>query len=453
MKRKLLAAILSCAMTATVLAGCGQTAEAPAGEVTTLPADSSTPAAEDAEAPAADASADEGEIYMFISSPEYADAINTLIEEYKNVAPNVTINYETTQNDYPTMLKAKLNSGEVPDIFSSTSGKEIDTYLEYSYDLSNDPIMTTMDPAVASSMSSTENGGKGCYGFAIKGNYFGIVYNKEMFETAGIAKFPETASELKDACDKLTAAGFKPFTTGFAEWWVFKHTYQSFVNAAADGAGISTADLVTKFEKGEAKVSDYPELYDNYFAFLDLAKEYGDAKPLETDLSAEEAAFANGEVAMVLGQGAWIESDVLSINPDIKIGFAGYPTTEDAAETKVISGSDQALHVNKDSKNLQATLNFVNWWYTSDYGKSWFTDVAGVVPPIVTDAPSEFEIIKQGAALSDEKGSGALAICYSTDSWHQTCGQILQSYIAGTISKDEACAQIEEQWAAIDGAK
>ncbi len=453
MKRKLLAAILSCAMTVTVLAGCGQTAEAPAGEVTTLPADSSTPAADDAEAPAADASADEGESYMFISSPEYADDINTLIEEYKNVAPNVTINYETTQNDYPTMLKAKLNSGEVPDIFSSTSGKEIDTYLEYSYDLSNDPIMTTMDPAVASSMSSTENGGTGCYGFAIKGNYFGIVYNKEMFETAGIAKFPETASELKDACDKLTAAGFKPFTTGFAEWWVFKHTYQSFVNAAADGAGISTADLVTKFEKGEAKVSDYPELYDNYFAFLDLAKEYGDAKPLETDLSAEEAAFANGEVAMVLGQGAWIESDVLSINPDIKIGFAGYPTTEDAAETKVISGSDQALHVNKDSKNLQATLNFVNWWYTSDYGKSWFTDVAGVVPPIVTDAPSEFEIIKQGAALSDAKGSGALAICYSTDSWHQTCGQILQSYIAGTISKDEACAQIEEQWAAIDGAK
>lgn len=454
MKRKLLAALLSCAMTVTMLAGCGstagtETAEPKAAETTASADTSSTEAA----APAADASEDSGEIYMFISSPEYADAINTLIEEYKKVAPNVTINYETTQNDYPTMLKAKLNSGDVPDIFSSTSGKEIDTYLEYSYDLSNEAIMTTMDPAVASSMSSTANGGTGCYGFAIKGNYFGIVYNKEMFEAAGISKFPETTSELKDACDKLTAAGFKPFTTGFAEWWVFKHTYQSFVNAAADGAGISTADLVTKFEKGEAKVSDYPELYNNYFEFLDLAKQYGDAKPLETDLSAEEAAFANGEVAMMLGQGAWVEADCLSINPDLKIGFAGYPTTEDAAETKVISGSDQALHVSKDSENLQATLNFVNWWYTSDYGKAWFTDVAGVVPPILTSAPSEFEIIKQGAALADAKGSGALAICYSTDSWHQTCGQILQSYIAGTITKDEACAQIEEQWAAIDGAK
>ncbi|MCR5487784.1 MAG: extracellular solute-binding protein [Lachnospiraceae bacterium] len=442
MKKKVLSAILCAAMALSALTGCTSVAPAPAG---------AEASAEDAGS--GDASADSGEIYMFISSPEYADAINTLIEEYKNVAPGVTINYETTQNDYPTLLKAKLNSGEVPDIFSSTSGKEIDTYLEYSYDLSGEPIMDTMDPAVASAMASTANGGTGCYGFAIKGNYFGVVYNKDIFEEAGITEFPETVSALADACEKIEAKGYKPFTTGFAEWWVFKHTYQSFVNAAADAAGISTAELVAKFEKGEAKVSDYPELYENYFAFLDNAVKYGDAKPLETDLSSEEAAFANGEAAMMLGQGAWVEADCLAINPDLKIGFAGYPVTEDAAECKVISGSDQALHVSKDSANLQTVLNFVNWWYTSDYGKAWFTEVAGVVPPIVSDAPSDFEVIKQGSALSAEKGSGALAICYSTDSWHQTCGQILQSYIAGTITKDEACKQIEEQWAAIDGAK
>ena len=438
MKKRVLSALLGATMAFSLLAGCAM----PAG--TAAPASSGA----DASAEVSDAS---GEIYMFISSPEYADAINELIEEYKNVAPNVTINYETTQNDYPTLLKAKLNSGEVPDIFSSTSGKEIDTYLEYSYDLSEEPIMTTMDPAVAAAMSSTENGGTGCYGFAIKGNYFGVLYNKDIFEQAGIEKFPETITELKDAAEKISALGIKPFTTGFAEWWVFKHTYQNFVNAAADGAGISTAELVAKFENGEAKVKDYPELYENYFDFIDFVAANGDDKPLETDLAAEEAAFASGQAAMTIGQGAWIEADCLAINPDLKIGFNGYPVTEDAAECKVVSGSDQALHVYKDSPNLQATLDFVNWWYTSDYGKAWFNDVAGVVPPIVSDAESEFEVIKQGSALAAEKGAGALAICYSTDSWHQTCGQILQSYIAGSISKDEACAQIEEQWAAIDG--
>ncbi len=460
MKKKLLSVLLSSAMAVSLLAGCAEAAapasapaDAPADAAAEAGAEETADAPADASAEAVDASGDSGEIYMFISSPEYADAIGELIDAYKEVAPDVTINYETTQNDYPTLLKAKLNSGEVPDIFSSTSGKEIDTYLEYSYDLSNDPIMTTMDPSVAAAMASTEKGGTGCYGFAIKGNYFGILYNKEIFEKAGITSFPQTVSEMDDAIKKITDAGFKPFTTGFAEWWVFKHTYQSFVNAAADAAGISTAELVSKFEKGEAKVKDYPELYENYFSFLDKAVKNGDDKPLETDLAAEEAAFASGDVAMVLGQGAWIEADVLAINPNLKIGFNGYPTTEDPAECKVISGSDQALHVNKDSANLQAVLNFVNWWYTSDYGKSWFTDVAGVVPPIVSDSESNFEVIKQGSALTAEKGSGALAICYSTDSWHQTCGQILQSYITGELTKDEACAQIEEQWAAIDGAQ
>ncbi len=77
-----------------------------------------------------------------------------MIDAYKEVAPNVTINYETTQNDYPTLLKAKLNSGEVPDIFSSTSGKEIDVYKEYSYDLAGQPLTETMSDAVAATMQS-----------------------------------------------------------------------------------------------------------------------------------------------------------------------------------------------------------------------------------------------------------------------------------------------------------
>ena len=85
MKKKLLSVLLCTAMITTVLAGCGSgsdagsapAAEAPAAEEPAAEA----PAAEEpaAEAPAAEAgSSEEAEIYMFISSPEYADAINTL---------------------------------------------------------------------------------------------------------------------------------------------------------------------------------------------------------------------------------------------------------------------------------------------------------------------------------------------------------------------------------------
>ena len=156
---------------------------------------------------------------------------------------------------------------------------------------------------------------------------------------------------------------------------------------------------------------------------------------------------------MVLGQGAWIEADSLAIDPELQVGFNGYPVTNDAAQCQIISGSDQALHVYNESEALQATLDFVNWWYTSDYGIDWFTNVAGVVPPVATTEESTFEVIKQGSALEAEKGSAPLGICYSTDSWHQVFGELMQSYITGTADKDATCAAIEEQWQAIDGAE
>ena len=444
MKKKLVSVLLCAVMVSSMLYGCGsKTEEAPA-------ADAAAEETEEAEAPAEEAAAEEtaeaepAEINMFISMPEYADAINQLIAEYQKENPNVTINYETTQNDYPTLLKAKLNAGECPDIFSSTSGKEIQTYLEYSYNIGSEPI----SEAMADSVKATMKSGEEVHGFAVKGNYFGVVYNKAIFEELGL-EYPQTMSDLEAACEKISAAGYTPFTTGFAEWWVYKHVFQHFLDAAAGDGEVS--ELVAKFAAGEAHFSDYPEIYDDFFKYVDLVVKYGDAKPLETDLAAEEAALASGKVAMVCGQGAWIEADVLKINPDIQIGFDGYPVNDNADVCKVIAGSDQALRVNKDSEVLDATLAFINWWYTSDYGKAWFKDVAGVIPPVKEAQAPDFEIIKQGDAHVAAEGAGALAVTYSTDSFHQAFGEIMQSYVAGTVDKDEACAQIEQKWVELEG--
>ena len=247
---------------------------------------------------------DAAEINMFIASPEYADAVNELIAAYKEVAPNVTINYETTQNDYPTLLKTRINAGMTPDIFSTTSGKEIADYVEYSYNFASEPAAQAMDPAVAAMMAY---GDGEIHGFALKGNYFGMLYNKAIFEEVGI-EFPKTLDEFEAACEKLTEAGYQPVTTGFAEWWVFKHVMQHFLDAATD----DPAALVAAFQKGEAHFADYPELYDNFFRFIDLCVKYGDNKPLETDLAGEVSAFGTGKAAMVTGQGPWVEADVLS---------------------------------------------------------------------------------------------------------------------------------------------
>ena len=199
MKKKILATMLCVAMTAGCLAGCGGSSNA-GSESKSDTTGTTTAATESAKADDGAASSGSGdeevEFYMFISSPEYADSINELLTEYKKVKPNVTINYETTQNDYPTMLKAKLNSGECPDIFSSTAGKEIETYKEYSYDLSGQPVQEALLPAIQTSMQDAD--GNGCYGFHYVGDQYGIIYNQDCLDAAGITELPKTLDELEE---------------------------------------------------------------------------------------------------------------------------------------------------------------------------------------------------------------------------------------------------------------
>ena len=75
------------------------------------------------------------------------------------------------------------------------------------------------------------------------------------------------------------------------------------------------------------------------------------------------------------------------------------------------------------------------------------------MPPITSDVQSDFEIIKQGDELAASAGAADLEIIYSTDSWHQTFGELMQSYIAGENDKDTTCSEIERLWKEIEGAQ
>ena len=143
-------------------------------------------------------------------------------------------------------------------------------------------------------------------------------------------KVPETFAELESTIEQFNAAGITPFSSGFGEWWVFKHAFQHFL-AGCNG---QCAWARQQFEQGQAKFKDYPELSENWFRFVDLVYASGDAKPLESTISTEIAALALDQPAMVVGQGPWIEADVKAIDPGIKIGIPGYPVSDNAAQAQ-----------------------------------------------------------------------------------------------------------------------
>lgn len=382
-------------------------------------------------------------INMFTASPEYTDAFNAYIAEYKKVKPNVTINLEIMQADYNTVLKSKIAAGSTPDVFQTTAGGDIDTFAEYSADLTNEPLAAAMTDAVKINMSSSD--GK-ILGLPLKGNLMMMIYNKKLLADAGITEVPKTTSQMNDAIAKLEAKGITPFANAYKEWWVWKHIFQNFVNAAAEDAGTTPKELVGKFIAGETTFKDHPVLNDNFFNFIDLTVKHGTNKPLERDSNAEVSDFASGKAAFMTGKGAWDEEAIKKITPDIEIGIAGYPVSEKAEQSQLITGADQALRINKDSEVAKETIEFFNWLYTSDYGKSWFSNVAKVIPPI-KDAPlPELDMPKQMEEILKTEKSGDLTVNYSLDTFHQKFGELMQAYIGGSKTKDQAIDEIQKAW-------
>lgn len=446
MKKKLLATLLCAALTVTALAGCGG-GSAGSESSSTAQTEETKPETAQAESPAETlGDEEEVEIYMFISSPEYADAINALIAEYKNVKPNVTINYETTQNDYPTMLKAKLNAGECPDIFATTAGKEIETYKEYSYDLTGQPVQEAMLPAIQASM--VDASGNGCYAFHYVGDQYGIIYNQDCLDAAGVTSLPTTLDELEECCEKLQAAGIQPFACGWAEWWVFKQSLIPFLTESVD----NYAAFVSDMESGADSLNNHEMMSDNMFRFVDIVKANCESKPLESDLASMQAALATGKAAMGLGMGPWAEASLLAINPDMNINYGGYPVSDDPAQCQIAAGASQALRVNKDSEHLQDVLDFINWWFTSDFGRNWLSVTVGGVPSIDTNGVYSSVMVQLSMENMEANGAGNVGTTYSSDAFWQSFGESFQSYVEGSASKEDTIAKIEKDWKEIDGA-
>jgi len=380
-------------------------------------------------------------IHILMGSPEITDAINASIKEYKKVKPNVTIQLQVLQSDLNTVLKTQIAAGNVPDAFMTTNGPELKEYAAYSADLSNTPAAKALLPTVAKSMSYDGQ----VQGLPLKIDEFGIIYNKQMFASAGITQLPLTLSALQADAKKLQAKGYTPFTNGYQEWWVFKYELQSF-EAAANS---NVSDLANEFIDGKTTFQANPVMM-NFFKFIDMTTQYGLPKPLETDNNGEISAMGGNQAAMLTGQGTWAEASILKIDPTMKLGFMPYPVSEDPNQANLEDGAGQCMRISKSSKVLSETEDYYNWLFTSDYGvKTWFPQVAQLIAPTTNAVtPSGVTLPTQFTALTTQQKIPAYdsAANYSDDSFNQKFGDIVQAYIGKTESESNCITDIEKTW-------
>jgi raffinose/stachyose/melibiose transport system substrate-binding protein len=381
-------------------------------------------------------------IKWFAFSPEAIDAYNSLIAAYQKVEPNVTIDVEAVQGDYPTQLKLKLNSGDTPDIFVGTMG-EIALFAEYSADLTNEPFVKNILPSIIPDVTYQ---GK-ILGLPVKQDIEGIIYDKKAFADAGITSLPKTFKELEAACVKLKAKGITPFASGFKEWWVYKHVFNHFMDAATNN---SPAKTVADFKAGKAHFKDFPALM-RYFDMIDLLIKYGTPRPLEVDFNAEISALGSHKVAMITGQGNWAEAGVVGVDPSIQLGFMGLPTGDDPSQSRIVAGPGHAWRINKDSKNLPAVMKFLNFWYNNPDNATYFTDGIKAFSPLKNAPTPKLQIAVPAIAAINKGDVYTWASNYSSDAFHQRFGELVQDYISKAKTRAQAIDEIEKAWMKLGG--
>ncbi len=389
------------------------------------------------EAPAEEAAKKPVTLYFFQYAPEYTNYMNEMAEEYNSVNPNVTIEFEINQDQYNTLLKTKLNSGNLPDAFWIEGLNNTKLYADYAYDLTNEPFMENVLP---SALTQVTIDGK-VLGYPLWMQSYSIIYNKKIFSDAGITELPATLTELRDVCEILKSKGIPAFVNGYKEWWVFKHIMSHFI-AAEEGDYAGTAASIAA---GTKKLEDL-KYFNNFFDLIDITVEYGLPKPLEADFNTEIADFTNGKGAMMTGQGDWAEISVLKIDPDFQMGYIGQPVGDDASKAKIMADSSTAWLITKDNENVEEVLAWLDWLTTSDYGKSFISKVCKVTGVLKDSPPADTQLAIESTEFLSSNRSYPWIQTYWPNGFDQKLGELMQAYIAKIKTKDQVLSELNSSW-------
>lgn len=377
-------------------------------------------------------------------SPELQAQYDDMAAAYKQ-ATGVTLNITVLQTDYRTVLNSRINSGDVPDVFMSSAYADNSTYKDYVYDLTNEDFIKQIQPSALAGV--TVNGKVLGYPFLVQSHSF--IYNKAVFEKAGITTLPKTISGLAAVAQKLQDAGVQPFATGFKEFWVLPQTAWQVLAPVAKAYGYQK--FATDLDNGTLKFSQIKEMK-NVFDLLDLIKKYGGAKPNESDFNDQTASLATGKVAMI-HQGNWAEDTIRKINPNVQLGFMPGPVGDTPSAAGIMYDSNQTIRIAKDGKNLQAALAWLRWLTDSQYGKNWIPGKIKQLSPIIGAAAPDSQIAQQTVDLVS---AGTPAYPWFYQMWptgtEQTLGAILQGYCAGQTDRAQTLQALDSAYAKIAGA-
>lgn len=353
--KKLLALLLSTILVLTMLAGCGKTT-----------------------APVDDGNKEEVTIHLFHQKQEAQEAFAQIIDAFHTEYPNITVEQEIVTNDPAAILKARIATGEVPDIFQGANDTMDIAQGGYIMELTDEAFLNNITDEARAASSFTDADGH-TWAMPVDGSCEGIFYNKDIFAKYDLA-VPTTVSELKAVVDTLEANGETPFAMGFKDAWTIKP-----VSLVAAASAIYGQDINWDSKKNNNEASfATTEGWTTTFEMTKFVYEHGNTNSaFDTDYNGACAMMANGEAAMMIN-GLWALEPIKQINSEVNLGMMAMPVSENAADTKLFQFPDFGLSVSASTRYPEECKLFLEFLTRPEIAELWcstsklFSAVKGV---------------------------------------------------------------------------
>ncbi len=443
MKKRLLAALLTGVMTASLLTGCG------GSTATDTTADTSSETTT-AEAGSTDNKELSGSLTFAIWDNNLNDFIeqNDMIGKFQEQYPNIDIEVEKLKDDseYWNAMKMRASANQLPDIMFNKPFT-LSRFKDYLVDLSGTQACANNELAAGYALD-----GK-VLGIPQTSGYEYVYYWKDMFKEAGV-EVPTTWGEFEDVAKKLQDyygkdnPNFMAIACGLKDEWP-DYPYMEFMPALESGNGQNWNTMATQdapFAEGTDINKAYHKVNELFNSGV-LGKD-----PLGLGNDQVTNLFATKDAA-IIALGDWGLQNIQNSGEDIsELGTFYLPTRDSESDPfNVIVQGDSFMGVTTHSKNQEAAIAFVEWYYS----EAWYPEYLNYVSSAssMTNFPKEKDpVLAEADELCPDKvlvmydggGDDFSAIQNETTFDYKKLGAQMMT---DGFDLDSALADLDTKWA------
>ena len=436
--KKVIGSVLTVAMVAGMMTGCGSTGGS---------TDTKT---------SADNSAGDGQVVIdiFQNKNEISDALQAAIDTYEEENPSIKINLETVGgSDYASSLKAKMLGNDPVEIFTLGGPDDIASYQDYLEPLTDQEWVSHVTAGGVDNVTVDDE----VYGLPLAIEGYGLIYNKKIFEAAGI-----DASKLTtyDAIDKAFADLQNQIDEGkLADEFPVLEAVEEYAAKESWIVGLHTNNvaLSQEFKSATNAFNSKSVEYtygDQLKDLIDLETKYTTSKDdLSLLNSVDYSTQVGGGLAIervaVVQQGNWISSEVANVSEDVldNLGILPIPL-KGVVEDSIGVSNYWCVNSKSSDAEKKAAKDFLNWLYQSDEGKQIVVNDLGFIPAFdnYDDVTISDPLSAEVKRYVDAGKTIPWVFSGQPSGWDSKVAANIQNYLAGSMTWDEVIAQNIADW-------